>query len=325
MSDEQELPPEEKLPPKEEVAEKDEAEEVPDYEITEDTGEKDDEGDKRLGKSREERDHKQLSNREKRQLRKKRLAEKFDAKDQVIKQQQEQLNNMSARINEIDGKLSQVDQGALVQTYQEAVTAFQDAERKHSEAFKDGDGTKATAAMREMYSAQKRIDDCEAIHARNQSQPAKQPQVQPKDPVLVAKAVSWAERNPWFKQGGEDDDSAIADTIAAKLVKEGFNPKTDGYWDELDDRLADRGIGDDEEQQEQTQSEQIKQTSERPTRRSPPVGGGNGRGDLGSGKTQVKLPTVFINALKEAGIWDDPVRRNKAIRDHQRIRAEGAR
>lgn len=296
---------------------------VPDYEITEES----EDGDRRLGKTREEKpDHKQLSNREKRQLRKKRLAEKFDAKDAVIKQQQEQLNNMSARLNEIDGKLSQVDQGALVQTYNESIAAFQEAERKHQEAFKDGDGAKATAAMREMYSAQKRIDECEAIHARNQSQPARQA-VQVRDPVLVSKATSWAERNPWFKNGGADDDSAIADAIAAKLVKEGFNPKTDGYWDELDDRLSARGIGDDDDddQQDQSQSQRERQPVTRQVRRSPPVGGGSGRGDLGGGKTAVTLPTTFVNALKEAGIWDDPKRRNKAIAEHQRIKAEGTR
>lgn len=329
MSDDKETEIEEK-----EVLAKDEGDteatkeeaDVPDYNVTE---EADDEGDKRLGKTREERaDHKQMSNREKRQLRKKRLAQKFDAKDAIIKDQQEQLNRLASKMNEVDGRLSQVDQATLVQSYSESVAAFQAAERKHQEAFKDGDGAKATAAMREMYVAQKRIDDLEAIHARNEAVKAEPRAPQVKDPVMVAKAVSWAERNPWFKQGGADDESAIADTIAAKLVKEGFNPKTDGYWEELDDRLSARGIGgddDDDEQQNQSQSQRERQPVTRQVRRSPPVGGGNGRGDLGAGKTAVTLPTPFINALKEAGIWDDPKRRNKAIAEHQRIKAEGNR
>lgn len=329
MSDDKEIEIEEKaaLAKDEDAAEAPkEVEDVPDYDVTE---EADEEGDKRLGKTREEKpDHKHLSNREKRQLRKKRLAEKFDAKDAVIRQQQEQLNRLASRMNDVDGRLSQVDQATLVQSYSESVSAFQDAEREHQEAFTAGDGAKATAAMRKMYVAQKRIDDLEAIHARNEAarNEPRAPQAQPKDPVLVAKAVSWAERNPWFKQGGSDDDSAIADTIAAKLVKEGFNPKTDKYWDELDDRLSARGIGgddDDDDQQGQTQSEQVRQPSER--RRSPPVGGGNGRGDLGSGRVSVKLPTAFVNALKEAGIWDDKTKRNRAIAEHQRIKAEGNR
>jgi hypothetical protein len=111
-------------------------------------------------------------------------------------------------------------------------------------------------------------------------------------------------------------------------VRDGFDPQSDDYWDELDDRLSTKGIGDAQDddyddQQSQSQSQRERQTvREKPQRRSPPVGGGNGRGDLGAGKTAVTLPTVFINALKEAGIWDDQKRRSRAIQEHLRIKAE---
>lgn len=310
----------------------DNGEPVPDYEVTEEGDEalpKEEEGDKRLGKSREDRDRAHLSNREKRQLRKKRIAEKFDAKDALIKQQQEQLNALAGRLNEVDGRLSQVDHQTLVQTYNESVAAFQEAERKHKEAFSSGDGEKATVAMREMYTAQRRIDECEAINARNQQQPQRQQQAPQKDMVVVTKAKEWSANNPWFKAigaPGRDEDSAITDAVAKRLVEEGFDARTDDYWDELSDRLAARGIGDDD-QQDQSQSQRERQeTPKAPERRkSPPVGGGNGRGDIAPGKVAVSLPTKFIDALKEAGIWQDKVRRNRAILNHQRIVAEGKR
>ena len=88
----------------------DKEEPIPDYEITEDgakdekvdlkSDKKDDDEDERIGKSRDDKekeDHRKLSNREKRHLKKKRVAEKFDAKDALIRQQQEQLNTMAAR------------------------------------------------------------------------------------------------------------------------------------------------------------------------------------------------------------------------------------
>lgn len=285
-------------------------ENIPDYDVKELEDAKEDgtEDDERLSKSRDVSDRteerKQLTNREKRQLRKKRISEKFDAKDALIHQQQEQINTLAGRLNEVDGKLSHYDQSQLQQNYNESVAAFKAAEDKHAEAFSTGDGAKATAAMREMYAAQKRIDDLEAINARQQNTRRQPIQPNQADPIVVSKATAWAEKNDWFKPGGANDDSAIADTIAAKLVKEGFDPKSDDYWEELDDRLESKGIGEREENN----------PPPTPRKKSPPMGGGNGRGDMGSGKVAISLPTAYINALKENGKWDDPTVRNRMIK-----------
>ena len=78
-----------------------------------------------------------------------------------------------------------------------------------------------------------------------------------------------------------------------------------------------------DEQQEQTQSEQIKQdVKPEPRRRSPPVNAGSNRGDLGGGRKTVTLPTALINHMKETGAWDDPVRKHRIIKDHLRVKAE---
>jgi hypothetical protein len=297
-----------------------EEEDIPDYDVKEDDGQeaKEEDHDKRLGKTREGSDHRQLSNREKRQLRKKRLAEKFDAKDALIRQQQEQLNAMASRLNDVDGKLSQVDHESLVRAWNDTSASFQAAEKEHADAFSSGDGAKATAAMRKMYEAQRKLDELQAINARNQSLNSQPRTVANKaDPIVVNRAQQWAQDNPWFKQGSNDDDSVIADAIATKLVRDGYDPKSDDYWDELDDRLSQRGIGsqDEDEQEEQTQSQREKQeTKPAFKRRSPPVGGGSGRGDLGTGKISVSVPTAYINTLKQNGYWEDVPTRNRMIK-----------
>lgn len=322
MSDDKELTTEEKAALIGKEHDKEPKEDIPDYDVTEDDGSdentnKEDQDDKRLGKSRNETDHRKLSNREKRQLRKKNLADRFDAKDNLIKQQAQQINELAGRLNAVDGKLSQVDQAALERSWQETQNVFFTAEKEHADAFSNGDGAKATAAMRKMYEAQKRLDELQAINARNQQvQPARVQQAG-HDPLSVNKAQEWAASNPWFKQGASDDDSAIADAIAAKMVREGYDPRSDDYWDELDDRLSQKGIGskdEDEEQQDQNQSQREKQDSNPAKRRTPPVSGGGGRGDMGGGKVQITLPTAYINALKENGMWDVPETRNRMIK-----------
>jgi hypothetical protein len=295
------------------VEEKDD--DAPEYDIIEDKGETiveqkkddEDEGDERLGKRPDPVEKKHLTNREKRHIRKERLRKKIDAKDQLIRQQQEQINNLGGQIAQVNGRLANFDQAQFTTAWNESVAAFQRAEQDHQAAFAAADGAKATQAMRDMYVAQKRIDQLEEIKNRQSFQQPAQQQA-PQDTLVRTKAAEWASRNTWFKPGQGDDDSAIADTIAAKIAKEGYDPKTDDYWDELDERLAAKGIGEAEEDEEPRQTQ--------PKRRSPPVGGGSGRGDLANGKVQVSLPTAYIENLKQAGMWDSIPIRNKMIKKY---------
>ena len=66
----------------------------------------------------------------------------------------------------------------------------------------------------------------------NGQQPAPQYQAPPK---LDEKQEKWVENNAWF---GEDEIMTLAAfSIDQKLVQEGFDPKTDDYYNEVDKRL----------------------------------------------------------------------------------------
>jgi hypothetical protein len=52
------------------------------------------------------------------------------------------------------------------------------------------------------------------------------------------KAEAWAERNSWFGADDEEERTFAAFGIHKRLVdKEGFDPQSDGYYDELDKRM----------------------------------------------------------------------------------------
>ena len=126
------------------------------------------------------------------------------------------------------------------------------------------------------------------------------------DTVVNMKARQWAAENPWFNPSSNDPDSAIAKTVDASLVSEGFDPSTDRYWDELDRRVSKylpHHFTDD--------AEDGYTGPQKSGRRSPPVGGSRG---TTPGKTQVYLSTERVNALKDAGAWDDPVKRDNMLR-----------
>jgi hypothetical protein len=287
--------------------EEEKKEEIPDYEVIE-------EDDKPLAKEREERpkvERKQLTNKEKRDLRKKRVAEKFQQKDAIIEQQQQAINQLTGRLNDFEGRLSNVDRAKVDDMLTAATVNFSRAEKEHMDAFKEGDAEKATRSMKAMYAAQRQIDQLKPIKQQMETrQPMQRQESSAADPVVTRKANDWAAKHEWYRADGSDEDSEIAKAISGKMVNEGFDPRSDDFWDELDDRLEKRGVGikeDDEEDEYEERAPVVRK------RASPPVSGGSKRGDVG-GKIQVTLPTAYINILKERGDWSDPVRKAKMIR-----------
>ena len=64
-----------------------------------------------------------------------------------------------------------------------------------------------------------------------QYQPPPQAPASPPDP----KAESWAAKNTWF---GEDEPMTLTSfSIHRKLMEEGFDPKSDSYYSEIDNRM----------------------------------------------------------------------------------------
>ena len=101
-------------------------------------------------------------------------------------------------------------------------------------------------------------------------------------------------------------DSAVATKIDESLTAEGWDPTTDEYWEELDERLTkylphryNRGTD--------------SRTSSKPPR-SIQTGSGREASSAGTRPGEFKLSPERVKAIKEAGMWDDPNARQKMIR-----------
>ena len=104
------------------------------------------------------------------------------------------------------------------------------------------------------------------------------------------------------------DEHVVVDK---RLLKEGYDPRSEDYWDEFTSRLKKtlphRYNGDGNE------SNETVTTRERP--RSMNVSTERGGATNGSAvKNTFMLNAQRVAALKEAGMWDDPVKRNKMIK-----------
>ena len=144
------------------------------------------------------------------------------------------------------------------------------------------------------------------------------------DPRHVAHAQQFMIDNDWWDPQGRDQDSQTVLMIDKQLVVDGFDPTQKDYWDELrtrteealpnrfDSRTGDRGEGD-------------KSGNGRSKNRGPSF-------RTGGRERPLKPNEVYISperkeAMIEAGVWDDPVLRNKYLKsyaDYDKQAAEGA-
>jgi hypothetical protein len=118
-------------------------------------------------------------------------------------------------------------------------------------------------------------------------------------------ANDWLEANSWYDPEGGDEDTQIAKIIDAKLTQEGWNPATEDYWEELDNRL-----------QKRLPHRYNQLQDERPQRRPRSVVTGSVRESVSgrSGGNGYVLSPERVRAIKEAGMWDDVEKRNRMIK-----------
>mgnify|MGYP000529391869 CR=1 FL=1 len=154
------------------------------------------------------------------------------------------------------------------------------------------------------------LDNIEKAYVQRKQQP------QPLDPRVASNAKSWVDSNKWYDPQGKDQDSRVVLMLDQTLAEEGFNPATQEYWDELSQRVK------------KYLPHRVTRVANRDTitTKQKTVVAGSGRETSSSGSTTFRLSAERVKALKDAGKWDDPVERNRMIkqyRDYDRNNANG--
>jgi hypothetical protein len=95
--------------------------------------------------------------------------------------------------------------------------------------------------------------------------------------------------------------------IDEQMAAEGWDPATPEYWGELDNRIARR-----------LPHRYTEVSEEKPSRRPRNVVTGSGRESPVSrgGNNSFALKREQVAAMKEAGMWEDPVKRAKMIANY---------
>lgn len=237
------------------------------------------------------------------------------------------LDEANARIEQLSRHSTSVDAYNVDQQLRMADNAKVRAEAALAQAIKAGNAEVIASAMAQRDGAVDQMRRMSAVKERMR-QPRREtaPQQQERvDPRTARQFQSWMGRNEWFDPavdaGGRvlDLDSRIAMSLDQDLEDDGFDPATREYWDELEERCRERMPHLFEEGGDQ---EGVKRTVRRDNRtvngkrKTPPVSAGSSESGKGkNGRTFISAERV--QAMKDAGVWDDPKLRNKYVKSYQ--------
>ena len=248
-------------------------------------------------------------------IRERRRLEKLERKqrrDEAIKRDKLEMEFLRKRSVDLERRLSAQEQRAHQSDLRgfdaEIVRAQQEAEMAEkviAKAVAAGNGDDVAQAMRYRDAA---IQRAQQLAWQKQQAAQVQPAQPPVDDLAMTYAKDFLKDLPWYDPQGRDEDSAIVLAIDQSMAKDGFDPRTPDYWDELrrraQRRLPERFASD----RGTTQSRE-----ERTPRGGPAVGSGREHAPTSTRK-EVYISPERKEALIEAGVWDDPVLRAKYVK-----------
>ena len=153
---------------------------------------------------------------------------------------------VQAEANSLKQRMSSLDNSYVNEYTTRVETQLAQTEKEMARAMELGDTQAAVEAQRKLTSLS--IENDRASQAKMQQERQKevvaQPQQQPQQQQQQMrrpdrKAEDWAEKNDWF---GQDEAMTFAAFgIHKKLVEEeGFDPQSDDYYSELDQRISEK-------------------------------------------------------------------------------------
>jgi len=258
------------------------------------------------GDTEEDREALRAARREERRLKK-------DLTKQREVSAKHKISSLERRNETLERRLAQVENAAvgfqfaqIDRLLEDESTRVEYAKMKATQAAQAGNVAEQMEYMEQFHNAKTKLAQVQMLKQR-QLEEAKQPRNNVPSPVtetVQQNATEWLHSNRWYDPSGKDTDSRIAKVVDNALASEGWDPADPEYWEELDNRLKER-----------LPHRYTGKTGGERNRRS---GTSSGRTDVSGSavKNTFTLSRDRVQALKDAGMWDDPTKRAKAIRSY---------
>ncbi len=267
----------------------------------------------------EERERIRERRRQERKDRKTREREKFDS----LRRQVETLLSKNQQLEQTVAGIQNTNLGQSIATIDTEITNANNMMARlrvvEAEAITKQDGKTAAEARDRQQFLRDRVNQLTYVKGQatqNQNRAA------PADPVVAMRATQFMNKHAWY--GGvqsSESDSRVLTTLDHQLSQDGWDPKTDAYWEELESRMA--------KYLPHRAAQQGNQSQPRKPNGNAGVAGsatGSGTSSQGNGQSAGYVVSAErVRAMKDAGIWDDPERRKAAIKRYREYDEVNAR
>lgn len=229
-------------------------------------------------------------------------------KDERLAAQDRQISLLQERLTAMERE-AKLDKAAKVQkAIEEEESRMKWAKLRLKEATERADGNALVSAQEQFVASTERLKQLQNYKVQVDQQSR---EYDADDPVVKTFAERWKNRNNWYNSESNDPKSNLAKKIDAQLAKEGWNPASQMYWNELDARLE-------AELQDVETDAYTDTTEETPRKRGPRsvVTGSERETGGGASRNTFTLSPEQVKAMKEAGYWDDPKKRAKMVQKY---------
>jgi hypothetical protein len=257
--------------------------------------------------------------REERKLKKSIHREKTKESSHLINTLKRQNQELADRLAHLEKRTSGAELARVDKAIDDTAVQVEYAKMKMREAVTTQDGDAVVRAQELMYESQRKLESLKSIKdqaTKQMSQPPKQA-INVPDQRVQKNAADWMERNPWYDPQAKDLDSEIAQRLDKKLTEEGYDPSSEDYWEELDSRVS---------KYLPHRMESGMKKKEKPKYKSLQTSSGReSTTSNGSGGNGFRISPERVAAMREAGVWDNPDARAKAIKNYVKWDRENKR
>jgi len=255
------------------------------------------------GETDEDREKIREARREERKLKKELAKQREASAKHKISSLERRNEELARRLAAVESTAASFQFAQVDKAIDDETTRVEYAKMKLLQAAQANDAAAQVEYLELLQESKNRLSQVQA-YKKQQIENAKRPKQNVPDQVSEAvreNAESWMNKHKWYDPQGRDTDSRIAKVIDQELAADGWEPSDPEYWDELDSRLASRLP------HRYAAKGASKRTNPAPSGRSSNPG-------AGPSGTTFTLSRERVQAIKDAGAWDDPSKRNQMIK-----------
>ena len=257
------------------------------------------------GETSEEREAIREARREERRLKKDLKRQRDLSAKNKITALEKRNEELARRLAAVENTASSYQFAQIDKAMEDEATRVEYAKMKMLQAAQSGNAVEQMDYLEQLTDAKQRLQQVQA-YKKQQLDHAKSPKQNVPNEVSAGvqkNAERWLKRNSWFDTQARDTDSRIAKVVDQELAADGWDPSDSEYWEELDNRLQSR-----------LPHRYTGKGSSKNKRSSGPTASSRVANETSSKSGTITLSRERVQAIKDAGAWDDTEKRNKMIR-----------